>query len=277
MRTLTPDERSSFERDGYVLVRGLVPDEARVDTLVAIDRLLCARHPAFRPSTRASVTADVHQKLKELATRDRSALANVYDAARKVAPFWSLAAGRELLEASGTLLSTEAVGVAFRGCGVRLDLPGEDKWRSPWHQEYHSQMSSARALTAWFGLVPVTAAMGPVELLAGSHKDGLVPVRCDDAMNTRKNYAETFVIPDIEERIARFRRVAFETEACDVLFLDFFTLHQSGVNRDVHRSRVTCQVRYFDMLHPSSVEQAWRGGWQDGGDFRAVHPDMVLG
>lgn len=276
MSLLTEAQRRTYASDGFVLLPGLIPRAATLDALQAIDALLCARWPAFRISARKDVETDLHAKLHELAQADRPALAEVYNAIRKVGGFWSMVGGNELLQASRELLASPAVGVAFRGCGIRLDLPGEDRWRSPWHQEYHSQMSSMRALTAWFSLVPVSLAMGPVELLLGSHVDGLVPVRCPDAMNARKDYTETFVIPDIEARIARYPKVAYESEPGDVLFLDFFTLHQSGTNRDPVRARVSCQVRYFDMLHPSAVEQRWVGGWQDGGDFRKLHPEKVL-
>ncbi len=273
---LSDADLAAYHRDGFVLVKGLIPRETATDALVALDRLLCARWPAFAPSPAATVSTDVHHKLRELARVDRPALAEVYNAIRKVASFWAIVGSDALLSASRQLLSSSTVGVAFRGCGIRLDLPGEDKWRSAWHQEYHSQMSSTRALTAWFSLVPVTSSMGPVELLPGSHVDGLVAVQCPDAMNTGKNYTETFVIPDLEERLSRYRKVSYESDAGDVLFLDFFTLHQSGYNRDPERSRISCQVRYFDMLHPSAVDHRWVGGWQDGGDFRNLHPDKVL-
>ena len=41
------------------------------------------------------------------------------------------------------------------------------------------------------------------------------------------------------------------------------------------RSRLSSQVRYFDMMEPGAVANDWVGGWQEGGDFRLVHPDKV--
>jgi hypothetical protein len=273
---LSLEQLASFRRDGYLLVPGLVPHDVRLDALVAIDQLICAKWPAFRRSTRGAVAEDVQSKIFELGQADRRVLARVYDAIRKIAPFWSMAGGEALTQTSRELLASETVGVAFRGCGIRLDLPDEDRWRSAWHQEYHSQMSSLRAVTAWFGLVPVTSRMGPVEILTGSQAEGLLPVRCLDPMNTKKNYTETFVMPGLEDLLRRYPRASFETEPGDVLFLDFFTLHQSGYNRDSFRSRITCQVRYFDMLDESAIAHDWVGGWQEGGDFRALHPDKVI-
>lgn len=273
---LSEEQVLAYRRDGYVLVRGLIPEGVRTDALVAIDQLLCAKWPAFSPSGRKCVAVDLHAKIRDLAGADRPLLGRIYDGIRKVAPFWCIAGGNELVEAARQLLASDTVGLAFRGCGIVLDLPLEDRWRSPWHQEYHSQMSSLRGLTAWLGLVPVTTAMGPVELLPGSHHAGLLAVRCPDAMNANRNYAETFAIPDVDGLVSSYGVSSYETDPGDVLFLDFLTVHQSGYNRDAERSRISGQVRYFNMLERSAVEHEWVGGWQDGGDFRRVHRDKVV-
>lgn len=273
---LSQADKASFRERGFVVVPGLIPEERCIDGLVAIDRLLCLRVPSWKPSGRARVSEELHDKVQELARQDRASLAVVYDAMRKVSAFWSMVGSPELTSTAGELLGTDLVGVAFRGCGIRLDLPHEDKWRSAWHQEYHSQMSSLRGVTAWFGLVGVTPAMGPVDLLVGSHREGLLPVRCDDPMNTRKDYTATFVHPDIADVVERYELASQATGPGDVVFLDFLTVHQSGWNRDERRSRVTCQVRLFDMLDDSAVRLGWKGGWQDGGDFRQAHPDKLL-
>jgi len=273
---LSDAEVLAYRRDGFVVVKNLVPEPVTLDALVAIDGLLCARDPHLARSERSTVRQEIHGKICDLAARDRAALASVYDAIRKVAPFWAMVGGEELVSAVRQLLSSESPGVIFRGCGIRLDLPGEDKWRSAWHQEYHSQMSSVRGVTAWFGLVPVTTQMGPVELLPGSHERGVLPVRCPDPMNVGKNYTETFVLDDVDDLLTRYTRASTETEVGDVVFLDFLTVHQSGHNRDPLRSRVTCQARYFDMLEKEAVDHGWTGGWQEGGDFRKRHPEKVV-
>jgi len=166
--------------------------------------------------------------------------------------------------------------VIFRGAGIRLDLPDEDEWRSAWHQEYHSQMSSLHGVVAWFNLVPVSHDMGPVRIAEGSHREGLLPVRCLDPLNTNKNYTTTFEIPDVEAVANRYPVVSYETGLGDVVFMDFLLLHESGHNRSHTNSRITCQVRYFDVNEPTAIAHSWKGGWQEGGDFTQVHPDKVI-
>jgi ectoine hydroxylase-related dioxygenase (phytanoyl-CoA dioxygenase family) len=264
-------------RDGYWIARGLLDGDLIVDTLVALDRLLCARDRSLRASHRTRVAEEIHDKIRALAAKERAELGRVYDAARKVLPFWNLLGGTAIRHAAVQLLGTEHLGVAFRGAGIRIDLPNEDRWRSQWHQEYHSQISSPHGVVAWFAFTRVDESMGPVQLARGSHELGILPVRCTDPMNTAKDYTQQFVIEDVEEVVAKHSVVSFATEPGDVVFLDFLLLHCSGFNRSERgHSRITGQVRYFDMDHPTAIRNAWRGGWQDGGDFTQFHPDKVV-
>jgi hypothetical protein len=268
-------DRALFERDGVVVIRQLFEREHVLAAIVALDQLLAARdgEPA---SAHAVVEERIHRRILRMAERDRAGLGVVYDAARKVLPFWRMLGSPRMSHVVEQLLGTPHVGVAFRGAGIRMDLPYEDRWRSDWHQEYHSQMSSMHGLVAWFSLSAVDHAMGPVDLMIGSHREGPLPVRCNDPLNTRKDYTQTFVIDGVGELQRRHPVVSFETEPGDVVFLDFMLLHRSGFNRSAEgRSRLTCQVRYFDMTEPTGVKHGWVGGWQDGRNFAEFHPELV--
>jgi ectoine hydroxylase-related dioxygenase (phytanoyl-CoA dioxygenase family) len=265
---VTPADLAQFRRDGFVVVRNLFSPAQQQPVLDGIERLLDAKCKGLE--------GDLHAKVLELARRDRLALGKVYDAMRKLQSFWALAGSDALGTAASALLASDTVGIAFRGAGIRLDLPDEDKWRSPWHQEYPSQISSPRGVVAWFSLVPVTADMGPVNIAAGSQREGLLGVRCGDPMNRAKDYTGQFEIPNVEALLERYPVVSSETGSGDVVFIDFMTLHQSGFNRSASRSRVTCQVRFFDMAEPVAISHDWVGGWQEGGDFTRLHPEKVL-
>lgn len=274
---LEPEPAASLARDGYWLARGLLDGELILDTLVALDRLLCARDRSLRVSHRARVSEEIHDKITALAAKDRAELGRVYDAARKVVAFWNLLGSAAIRDAAVRLLGTEHLGVAFRGAGIRIDLPNEDRWRSEWHQEYHSQISSPHGVVAWFAFTRVDESMGPVQLARSSHELGILPVKCADPMNKAKDYTQQFAILNVEELVRKYSVLSFATEPGDVVFLDFLLLHCSGFNRSARgHSRITGQVRYFDMEHPTAIRNAWRGGWQDGGDFTQFHPDKVV-
>jgi ectoine hydroxylase-related dioxygenase (phytanoyl-CoA dioxygenase family) len=268
-------DRAAFERDGVVIVRRLFEPDVVKEAVVALDRLLAARDG--EPTLAGAVVEErIHQRIQRMAERDRAGLGVVYDAVRKVLPFWRMLGSARMSHIVEVLLGTPHVGVAFRGAGIRMDLPFEDRWRSEWHQEYHSQMSSMRGLVAWFSLSAVDRSMGPVDLMLGSHREGALPVRCLDPLNTRKDYTQTFEIDGLSELGRRYEIASFETEPGDVVFLDFMLLHRSGFNRSTEgRSRLTCQVRYFDMTEPTGIKHGWVGGWQDGHNFAEIHPELV--
>jgi hypothetical protein len=76
--------------------------------------------------------------------------------------------------------------------------------------------------------------------------------------------------------VRKYPVVSHETGIGDVVFLDFLLLHESGWNKSRTASRITCQVRYFDVDEPTGVAHSWKGGWQEGGDFTQLHPDKVI-
>jgi ectoine hydroxylase-related dioxygenase (phytanoyl-CoA dioxygenase family) len=282
MPRLSEADLASYRERGFFLARGLFSRAELLPVLSGIDALLCAKLAQTEAgrgvvqSSPAAVFDEIHGKVMLLKETDRNALAAVYDAIRKLTPFWSLVGSSAMSEVVSQLLDATHTGVAFRGAGIRLDIPGEDKWRSAWHQEYHSQMSALNAVVAWFNLVAVSHDMGPVRMAEGSHKQGLLPVRCHDPMNTGKDYTQTFEILDVESIASRYPQVSFETEIGDVVFLSFLLLHESGKNVSQTNSRITCQVRYFDMNDETAIRHDWKGGWQEGGDFTKLHPEKVL-
>lgn len=272
--SLVAEHRARYAEDGFVVVRNLLPKVELLRLLAGLDRLICAKLPGALLSREDRLQDEIHAKLARLAQCDRPALGRVYDAARKLLPFWGLVhrVGQVYQDLTGAL----EPGVAHRGCGIRLDLPGEHRWRSEWHQEYHSQMSSLDGATAWFGLVPVNSDMGPVEFLRGSKAAGLLSVHCPDPRNVDRDYTRTFVLEAPDALAANYPTVQVETGLGDVVFLNFLTVHRSGWNRSPDRSRISCQVRLFDMADPRAAAQNWLGGWQDGADFTQLHPDKVL-
>jgi hypothetical protein len=273
---LTERDRADFAAKGYHIAQGLLTADEILPLLRGIDRMLCAKAPGLQPTDGADLFETIHQKILFLKQHDRRTLAAVYDAIRKLLPFWSIVGSDTMGTVVRELLGTQEVGVIFRGAGIRLDLPDEDEWRSAWHQEYHSQMSSLHGVVAWFNLVPVSHDMGPVRIAEGSHREGLLPVRCIDPLNTNRNYTTTFEIPDVEAVASRYPVVSYETGLGDVVFMDFLLLHESGHNRSHTNSRITCQVRYFDVNEPTAIAHSWKGGWQEGGDFTKLHPDKVI-
>jgi hypothetical protein len=116
----------------------------------------------------------------QLIKHDRRLGGVVYDAVKQIPAFMRLVTERKNEELFLQLRPSAAPGIAAGGYGMRIDNPGEDRFRAFWHQEFPSQLRSLDGLVFWSPLLPVTADMGPVEVAIGSHRDGLLPVTVDD-------------------------------------------------------------------------------------------------
>jgi ectoine hydroxylase-related dioxygenase (phytanoyl-CoA dioxygenase family) len=194
----------------------------------------------------------------QVAAANRSWGGEIYDAVKQIPEFVSLAASAKNTRLFETLRRGSVPGFATAGCGIRIDAPGEHKYRAMWHQEFPAQMYSLDGLVFWSPLLPMTAEMGPVELAIGSHREGLVPVFEDDEGIGRTG-AYALRLEREAERIAQYQRAAPLTAPGDLVVLDFLLLHQSGKNLSTH-PRWSMQFRMFNFLDPVGTRLSWRGG-----------------
>ena len=58
-------------------------------------------------------------------------------------------------------------------CGIRVDIPGENEYLSPPHQDIYS-CHCANALRVWIPLRDVNSEKGTMKIYAGSHKEGII-------------------------------------------------------------------------------------------------------
>lgn len=274
---LTRDQREAFARDGFLIVPGFFQRERdllpvqraihRICWLVARTRGLAIDQPPFD-------AADFDAGYRLLIAQDRSAGGVVYDAVKQIPAFLRLVSDPRLEAIFRELRPGATVGVAAGGSGIRIDNPGEDRFRADWHQEYPAQLRSLDGLVFWSSLVPLTEEMGPVRFCVGSHRDGLVPVHPVNPDAVDKTGAYGLTLADRDARIARYDQRSPLPCLGDLVIIDFLTLHCSGHNRS-GRARWSMQVRYFNFEDPTGMQMDWQGSFAAGKDFRVVHPELV--
>jgi len=249
-RDIEPVQRGIHSVIGEVMRRHGVPD----------------RRSPFDP-------ARFDEGFQELIAQDRSRGGEVYDAVKQIPAFVRLVA-HPANEALMRVLRPDCVpGLAGGGHGIRIDNPGDDRFRAHWHQEYPAQLRSLDGAVFWSPLVPVTPELGPVALCPGSHREGLQPVRAESADGRAGAYA--LRLDREHELIARHRREAPLTRPGDLIVMDFLLLHASGHNR-ARRSRWSMQFRYFNFAEPTGRAHGWKGSFAAGVDFRHVHPELCV-
>jgi len=274
---LTNEQVATFARDGFLVLPSFYEPE-EVETIQcgvhSIISLLIEQHqlsieqPDFTPET-------FDAGYQALIAHDRALGGVVYDAVKQIPAFIRLVASAQHEAVVRQLRNTDAPAVAAGGYGIRIDNPGEEKFRAGWHQDYPAQFRSLDGLVFWSSLVPMTWELGPVEFCVGSHQDGLAPVRESDADNPDKTGAYGLTLADEGERVAKYEKAAPLTQPGDLVLVDFLTLHRSGENR-ANRSRWSMQMRWFNFAEPTGKRLGWPGSFAAGNDLRTVHPEIVV-
>lgn len=208
-----------------------------------------------------------------LIQKDRKWGGEVYDAIKQIPAFMTLVGNVRNAEIFQRLRPGSVPGVAAGGYGMRIDNPGEEKFRAQWHQEFPSQLRSIDGVVFWTPLLAVTPEMGPVEIAVGSHKEGLIPVYEDDA-GVGKSGAYALHLDGEQERLKKYKVAAPCTKPGDLVLMDFLTMHQSGVNVS-KIPRWSIQFRLFNFADPVGIKLGWRGSFAAGQKFSDLVPELV--
>ncbi|MFN8039403.1 MAG: phytanoyl-CoA dioxygenase family protein [Acidimicrobiales bacterium] len=255
-----PDDVERFRRDGFVVLRGFYDVAGEIEPIrrgvhEIIGRVAEAHGVDLgeRPYDPATFDAG-YLRLKDV---DRRLAGMVYDGVKQMAAFVRLVASPRNDELFRGLRQASLAGVAGGGSGIRIDNPGETRYLAWWHQEYPAQGRSPGGTVLWSPLRPVGPETGPVEILVGSHAEGVLAC-VDDDDGTGRTGAYAMRLADEAEVVARHVVTSASTEPGDLVVMDYLTVHRSGENRsDV--SRWTMQMRYFAFDEPVGARRGWAG------------------
>lgn len=265
--------RAAFARDGFVVLQGLLDVESDIRPLqTELGRLIQRTARVLGEDHALPDDPDEFDRgFIELVARHPRASGLVYDMAKALIPFARLCAHERIVGAFCALRDAEFCGSADQMCGVRIDRP-DNRFRSPWHQEFPSLFRSLEGVTFWTPLTPMTQEMGAVLLSAGSHRDGVH--RIDAGQGTEAEMAaggyENFRIENEDAVLAQHEVVAPLLAMGDVVALDFLTLHRSGINRS-QRTRWSAQMRLMNFDDPVGIDLGWTGGIKSGKTVREIN------
>jgi ectoine hydroxylase-related dioxygenase (phytanoyl-CoA dioxygenase family) len=234
---MTPSAIDAFRRDGYMVVPGHITLSERIRFLHAFIGLRQA-----------------------MSGRDNGEL---YDAAWLLPEFLRIV-GKPDTTANACALLGLSKGSPLYAYNARLLIqpPGDDSHCWDWHQEVFHAVPETRCVQTWAPLiVDATEENGAIEVLPGSHKEGIAPQAWTD---DRTGYA--LVDPSI---VAKYKPVTLPMPVGSMLFFDSRLVHRSGKNRST-------ETRYAAVGVYTDVAGGFRAP-RPRFDFRGKTPQTWLG
>ena len=257
---LSPEQMHQWENDGYLLLKGVVPETAIngvrdsfarvVDGIIRelkADGIIEDEGLELPFETRFAQVAGEHANRFGRSWRNQVATIEIFDL--HYAPF--------LVDAIGQLTGTDVIGHPV--FNARPKLPGQQLTVVPWHQDsgYFGTVSETSLIpTAWIPLVPVDETNGCLQVVAGSHRLGVVDHRTEER--------EGKFLEVMDELIEDARIVTCPMALGDALVFHNLTFHRSLPHTTSEIVRWAIDIRYLrDGDHPGTIY------WKDP-DFKWV-------
>ena len=242
----------------------------------ALYRLALARLESLgRKPVRAD---DLDASGRQLFDIDPAHLGDLFHIAREVREQYDLLFAPGMRRAIASLMPAAVVQIVPESCGVRIDSPNHDERGFHWHYDYAYIATSLDGVTGWAPILPMTAEMGWLRVLLGSHKR-IHPIDIHERPAGQGNFVGHHVFSLHGADIAAFERDSVDVpdvQPGDLLVLHCCLLHRSGYNRG-SRARWTALCRFGNGLDPAIVKRGWRSVRDRGGArlFGELHPDLV--
>lgn len=217
-RFVTPEIVAAFQKDGAVLIKGLLA--AEVHSLRHTVEANMAAPSAFERSYKPA---------------DGSALFfQDYCNWQHFEGYRHAIFETDMAEAAALLMASRKARIFHEH--VLVKEPG-NSMKTPWHQDQpYYLVDGEQSVSFWVPLDRVPREIG-VEYVAGSHRAGRMfrPQRFDGSALYAGD--DTEAVPDIEGNRDAFRLLGWDMEPGDAVAFDFRTLHGAPANRTSNRRR----------------------------------------
>jgi hypothetical protein len=245
---LSAGQLETYRREGYLHL----PAVLNVDEIRAIHRearqVFCQQLIA-RGILQAAPESDeqIDEAMAELFQRDLPVFMNCGKQAQHLISLHRLALDERLVDL------VKQVGIEWPNICTRPVLyfnsprlaKSEVYWRVFPHQDWRSMQGSLDSVVIWLPLIDLPPELGPLEVLPGSHLDGLVT---RDVVNG---------FGKVDDRYLDGKR--FESLPCsvgEVVLFSSFLIHRSGTN-SAPAIRWSCHFRYNNLAEPTFVERGY--------------------
>jgi hypothetical protein len=204
---------------------------------------------------------------------DRQLVARLYKISRRFKAAKQLAAHAWFTQLAGDLMRTPLVSCCHF-VNVRMDLPDEDTFLLPIHQDFPYIQGSFNGITVWLPFHDTPQEAGPPAWIPGSHTGGVQAVR-EQVYGTGpvRSGGRSFDVADAAA-YADARFVSADVPFGTALVFSTLLVHRSQRNRS-HVARLNVQLRYDDALAAESFERNYPEGLYLGDALTTTYPEHV--
>lgn len=220
--------RQQMQQDGYLFLAELLPAAALTEVYNAIIEL-CQQQGWADANGRAQ---------GETVVEGEDAFWAVYDPLQKLECFHALAHRPELLDVIEVLVQ-ESPFVHPRNI-ARISYPQTEHFTTPPHQDFVHIQGTPETYTVWFPLSDCPRELGNLEVLAGSHGGGILPVH--------KAAGAGGLGIDTDDLALSWHGGDFAVG--DVLIFHSHTVHRAIPNRTADQLRLSVDYRYQGVSQP---------------------------
>ncbi len=251
--------RDRLAEDGYLYFKGALDRDAVSGLRRAILGVL-AEHGWIRGGLALmegqAVLHPVHEEMAEYAP--------VYDDIQCLEAFHTFAHRNDLMGVMQEVLGPTVFPHPLKIC--RIGFPEHYEATTPPHQDYPNNQGTTNLTAAWIPVGDIPMDLGPVAVLRGSHRFGVLPL--GGHMGPGRRQAK---VP--RKMLEELRWVTTDFEAGDVLVFNSLTVHAALYNLTEFDLRLSVDFRYQlegealteICLHPHFQRVTWEdvySGWQ---------------
>jgi hypothetical protein len=217
--------------------------------------------------------SDLPNKLAELAKVDRPLLGKLYKLSRRLPSARRMACDRWLIDVAAQVMQTKLVSCCTF-VNVRFDLPDEERFLSPIHQDFPYIQGSLNGITIWLPLFDTPVELGPPAWVPGSHGWGVLKVTEFNAKQSNGSGAKSFELAKQVEAGREFGFISAAVAAGEALLFSTLLVHRSCINA-TEVARVNVQIRFDDALAPESIARNYPEGLYLGDALSTTYPEYV--
>ncbi|MCE3259188.1 MAG: Phytanoyl-CoA dioxygenase [Bacteroidetes bacterium] len=133
-------------------------------------------------------------------------------------------------------------------------------WKKPPHQDFRTTQGSADSVVVWIPLVDIPKELGALEIIPGSHLQGLLEYEVSNDYHTLKSTNEEDFI-------------SVEVKKGDALFFSTLLVHRSG-NNVTDKIRWSCHFRYNNIYDESFINRGFPHTYLYKPEDKLVTPDF---